>query len=111
MEKDKEPVWVMALDPYNMQKHHNAIDLNFRPVAEKSHYRIPQWMGNYIVDLSMSGQTQHKILIHSLVDVVSSFESLAKKAKEATTSYEQEEFYHDLGSFQNKMEALEAELF
>lgn len=69
-------------DPYDIRRHHNALDLNFTYIGEDK-YRLPAHWGDedIIVDLSKCGQEQFQILqcvIVQLIRLCQSFEHIIR---------------------------------
>jgi hypothetical protein len=64
-------------DPYYIERHRNALDLNFTYIGNDKYYLPEHWGGSdIVVDLSSSGKEQFQILKSVVVQVISMYKSL-----------------------------------
>lgn len=64
-------------DPYNVERHNNALDLNFTYVGADK-YKLPKnWNGDdIVVDLSATGKEQFQILKSVCIQLVDLYKAL-----------------------------------
>lgn len=62
---------------YNIERHHNALDLNFTYCGDDKYKLPPHWGdGEIVVDLSSTGKEQFQILKSVVMQLISMYKSL-----------------------------------
>jgi hypothetical protein len=64
-------------DPYYLERHRNALDLNFTYIGNDK-YKLPAYWGDgdIVVDLSATGKEQFQILKSVVIQLISMYKSL-----------------------------------